>query len=1118
MNELLGDRRLWWKCCSEAVHTDPSWLFGSDSQELAAWIDATAPDRPADSVTSTDHVYLLSRALSAPEGRAGERDESLARLMQAWGRSGLLSADAAPGPAQPSGRGISGLSPQVAGGLSAVIERIEHLHAAGEGAQSTGSDGVLLIAALLMAGAELRRRPLVKVPVVFGQSVRQPVQGAVEQGVTGVLELTEFPAGPAGLYPDPRAMAGAHSPNGQFAASLGHAWNAAGTRREGRCVLWRIALSDAPLPPARIEGPSLGAAFALGLRELLRYPHSQRPSLAGVRGFFYGLRPRTAVTGALDGGERLLKVSDMDAKLLAARRKGLRLVAPKANQLDLANAPEPGDLRLAETLRQADRYARRIRTGRLAVAALVFIASAAGGFALQQQDSAHSAQRAALASRIAAEANQLRSTDPSLAARIDLTAYRLHPTADLYAHLIADANGPLSTVLSDYSGSVYSVAFSPDGRTLAAAGRDADDVDPTVRLWNMTNPAHPILLGQPLRHLNGVNSVAFSPNGRTLATGGFSIVDTVRLWNVTDPAHPVALGQPLPHTPAGGPVKFSPNGRTLATGSNNINDERLWNVTDPAHPIPLGQPLHHATPVIEAAFSPDRRTFATSDGSATVQLWNVGDPAHTLPLGQILTGQTGGISSLVFSPDGHTLATGGLDTATRLWNMAKPTHAVMLGDPLTGHTGAISSMAFSPDGRTLATASRDRTVRLWNVTDPAHPAPLTHALAGHTSAVFSVAFSPDGRTLATSGDDHTVRLWNRSTALLTDHAGVIGSTVFRPDGRILATASADHTVRLWNVADPARPTRVAQIRDFTSAVGSMAFSADGRTLATTIYSEHRVLLWNVADPARPTPVAQLVKFASGVASVAFSPHGHTLATATATFAGGDNSVQLWNVPDPAHPTPLGKPLPHPHDVDTVAFSPDGRTLAAAGGYSSETVRLWDVTDPARPTPFSHPLASGGRPVAFSPDGRTLAVVNLPLIAGGSGSGTVRLWNVSDPARPTPLGQPLGSSSSPVKAMAFSPDGHTLATAGSSVQLWKVTDPAHPAAIGQPVDVYASEISSVAFAPDSHTLATGGYDDTVRLWQLGADQAIQQICASTDAPTRKQWQQYLSELPYRSSCG
>ena len=82
------------------------------------------------------------------------------------------------------------------------------------------------------------------------------------------------------------------------------------------------------------------------------------------------------------------------------------------------------------------------------------------------------------------------------------------------------------------------MAFSPDGRTLAAGGADGK-----VWLWNLADPARPTPLGQPLTGpTNTVYSVAFSPDGQTLAAG--SDDDKVWLWNLTDPAHPTPLGQP----------------------------------------------------------------------------------------------------------------------------------------------------------------------------------------------------------------------------------------------------------------------------------------------------------------------------------------------------------------------------------------------------------------------------------------------------------------------------------------------------------------------------------------------------------------------------------------------
>jgi WD40 repeat protein len=319
-----------------------------------------------------------------------------------------------------------------------------------------------------------------------------------------------------------------------------------------------------------------------------------------------------------------------------------------------------------------------------------------------------------------------------------------------------------STVLSGPASYVNTVAYSPDGRILAAGSGDDK-----VWLWNVADPAHPVQLGwlltgpaaQPLAIVSGgVASVAFSPDGRILAAGGSD--DKVWLWNVADPAHPVQLGQPLT-----GPanvvcsVRFSPDGRTLAAGSVD-GDVWLWNVADPAHPALLGQPLTGANgPVFSAVFSPDGRTLAAGTGHDQVWLWNVTDPAHPALLSQPLTGPANWVASVAFSPDGRTLAAGSVDDKVWLWNVTDPAHPVQLGQPLTGPANFVYSVAFSPDGRTLAAGSADDKVWLWNVTDPAHPVQLGQPLTGPDSAIDAVAFNPDGQTVTAGAQDGMVWSW-----------------------------------------------------------------------------------------------------------------------------------------------------------------------------------------------------------------------------------------------------------------------------------------------------------------------------------------------------------------------
>ena len=578
-------------------------------------------------------------------------------------------------------------------------------------------------------------------------------------------------------------------------------------------------------------------------------------------------------------------------------------------------------------------------------------------------------------------------------------------------------------ILQGHTREITGIAYAPDGRTLASSSAGEDYLilaDDTLILWDTVSGTRKATLPG-----SGAYSIAFSPDGKTIATGGS---EYVQLWDAVS-GEPTASFQTESGDIVIEKLAFSPDGKTIATGETA--DIRLWDVATATHKATL---QGHTNSVLSLSFSPDGSTLASGSMDYTIRLWDTTTATHKatltdpyapqsiafspdgstiaqvryrdvllwdVPSGEVrrtLTGHTSWIKALAFSPDGKTIATGSGEI--RLWDVVSGKQKKSFGN----HMEPVTNVAFSPDGSTLAGCEANR-IHLRDGRSGAHKI----LIRGHTDDVTSIAFSPDGSTLASSSWDATVRVWDvvsgAQKAIFLGHDWSVNSVAFSPDGKTLVSGGQDKTVRLWDVVDGTHTI----LTGHTEEVVSVAFSPDGKMIATGS-PDKTVHLWDARSGQHRQTLTGPI---AGIYSVAFSPDSKTLAVGTevSDFA----EMWLWDATTEEY-----KAVKKGFDNRVrFAFSPDGKTFATQTKMGGQ-VMLWDAATGRGKTTFSqhsYYLQS----FAFSPDGKTLAT--------GTEDGFIFLWKIApdllQPAEHTSVLLPALPDSPPrVRIVYFFPNDHT----------------------------------------------------------------------------------------------
>ena len=348
-------------------------------------------------------------------------------------------------------------------------------------------------------------------------------------------------------------------------------------------------------------------------------------------------------------------------------------------------------------------------------------------------------------------------------------------------------SGKRTAILTENTGNLHRVVWSPDGRFVLSTNSDGH-----LSLWDVTSR-------RQVRSFTGklekVLAADHSPDGRFILTGTDN--GNLVLW---DFLKGVVTKRFKGHSQKVFCLSFTPDGHHAISGGAD-QKIRLWDIRD-------GKSIRtfagHTADVTCLAVSPDGRMAISGSRDQTCILWDI---ATGRPL-NVFKGHQHWVNSVRFSPDGRTILSAGSDRTWRLWQVATGRQIRSNEDK----SGWIHSTAFSPDGRFLFTGSW-KTVTIWNVSS-GEP---VRTFNKHRGNVTDISVSPDGRLAISGGDRQGVKIWETANGQeridIRGHLDAIRAVGFSLGGRHADTAGDDQTHRIWDVDTGAEIARMVSSND-----------------------------------------------------------------------------------------------------------------------------------------------------------------------------------------------------------------------------------------------------------------------------------------------------------------
>lgn len=484
---------------------------------------------------------------------------------------------------------------------------------------------------------------------------------------------------------------------------------------------------------------------------------------------------------------------------------------------------------------------------------------------------------------------------------------------------------------------VTGIAFRPDGNEIVTVSGDG-----MLRVWN-------IFSGTCLRTIvispqAELWAVAYSPDGKWLAAAGDD--RTLKLLDAVTGRERYTL-KTRGYTIRG--IAFSPDSQLLAAGGSD-GIVRVWETESRGE---MWRFRGHTGPVRAVAFSSDGRKLASSGDDGMVKLWpgGAGPAAVTFKSRVTSRSNTGGWWRFnrythAYRPDGRRLALAAEQGGICVFDAESGVEVVLIAADQAKRIPV--AIAYSQDGSTLATVGyREKTVRLWD----ADTGREFGSRLVHPNLVKTLTYSPDGKQMATVcwpenyGNVKTIKpqikSWEvvdgRERYSIESEIGIF-PLAYSPDGKLLAAGEcsaakavgsfrdvAEALIRIFD-ADDGREIRsfVAHADD----IFGLAFSPDGTKLASAS-ADRSVKVWNVDSGKQ---VLELQGHADGVRTVGFSRDGTRLASSSWNPSREHDETILWDIPS-------GQPV-LVFDEFFGEFSPDGKRLLTIG---QQTASVWELT-------------------------------------------------------------------------------------------------------------------------------------------------------------------------------